>query len=46
MCGVLPQSAAYPIIYAVLTLMAVLSLFVIRELFRRWKKEVSYDSEK
>ncbi len=43
---VLPQSAAYPIIYAVLTLMAVLSLFVIRELSRRWKKEVSHDSEK
>ena len=42
----LPQSAAYPIIYTILTLMAVLSLFVIRELFRRWKKEVSYDSEK
>lgn len=43
---VLPQSVAYPIIYAVLTLMAVLSLFVIRELTRRWKKEVSHDSEK
>ena len=41
----LPQSVAYPIIYAVLTLMAVLSLFVIREIFRRWKKEVSHDSE-
>jgi len=43
---VLPQSTAYPIIYAVLIVMAVLSLFVIRELFRRWKKEVSHDSEK
>ncbi len=42
---VLPQSAAYPIIYAILIVMAVLSLFVIRELFRRWKKEASYDSE-
>ena len=42
----LPQSTAYPVIYAVLTLMAVLSLFVIRELTRRWKKEVSHDSEK
>ena len=42
---VLPQNAAYPIIYAILTLMAVLSLFVIRELARRWKKEVSHDSE-
>lgn len=42
---VLPQAIAYPVIYAILTIMAVLSLFVIRELFRRWKKEVSYDSE-
>ena len=42
---VLPQSIAYPIIYAVLMIMAVLSLFVILELFRRWKKEVSHDSE-
>lgn len=42
---VLPQNAAYPIIYAILTLMAVLSLFVIRELARRWKKEVSHDAE-
>ena len=42
---VLPQSTAYPIIYAILTLMAVLSLFVMREITRRWKKEVSYASE-
>ena len=42
---VLPQSIAYPIIYAILIVMAVLSLFVIRELTRRWKKEVSHDSE-
>lgn len=42
---VLPQSLAYPIIYAILIVMAVLSLFIIRELSRRWKKEVSYDSE-
>ena len=42
---VLPQSIAYPIIYAILIVMAVLSLLVIRELFRRWKKEVSHDSE-
>lgn len=43
---VLPQSIAYPIIYAILIAMAVLSVLVIRELHRRWKKEVSYDSEK
>ena len=42
---VLPQSMAYPIIYAILIVMAVISLFVIRELIRRWKKEVSHDSE-
>ena len=42
---VLPQDVAYPIIYAILTVMAVLSLFVIRGIFRRWKKEVSYASE-
>ena len=41
----LPQAIAYPVIYAILIIMAVLSLFVIRELFRRWKKEVSYDPE-
>ena len=43
---VLPAAAAYPLIYAILIAMAALSLFVIRELFRRWKKEVSHDSEK
>jgi len=42
---VLPQSIAYPIIYAILIVMAVLSLFVIRELHRRWQKEVTHDSE-
>jgi uncharacterized membrane protein YhfC len=42
---VLPQAVAYPVIYAILTIMAVLSLIVIRKLFRCWKKEVSYDSE-
>ena len=42
---VLPQSIAYPIIYAILIAMAVLSLFVIRELRRRWNKEVTHDSE-
>jgi len=43
---VLPQSLAYPIIYTILIVMAVLSLFVIREICRRWQKEVSHDSEK
>lgn len=42
---VLPQSIAYPIIYAILIVMAVLSALVIRELHRQWKKEISYDSE-
>lgn len=41
----LPQSIAYPIIYTILTLMAVLSLIVIRKLCRCWKKEVSYDPQ-
>lgn len=42
---VLPQSLSYPIIYATLIAVAVLSVFVIRELRRRWNKEVNYDSE-
>lgn len=42
---VLPQAIAYPIIYAILIAMAVVSLVVIRKLCRRWKKEVSHDSE-
>lgn len=42
---VLPQSAAYPVIYAILIVVAVLSLFMIREMKRRWKKEVSYACE-
>ena len=41
----MPQNIAYPIIYAILIVMAVLSLFVIRDIHRRWKKEVSHDSE-
>ena len=43
---VLPQSLAYPIIYASLIVMTVLSLLIIRRLGRCWKKEVSYDPEK
>lgn len=39
---VLPQSIAYPVIYAILVVMAVVSLFVIRELHRRWQKEVNH----
>lgn len=42
---VLPQNLAYPIIYTILIVMAALSLFVIRAIFRRWKEEVSHDSE-
>lgn len=42
---VLSQSIAYPIIYAILTVMAAFSLYVIRELCRRWKQEVPHDSE-
>lgn len=41
---VLPQSAAYPIIYAILIVMAVLSFLMIRELHRRWQKEVSHEN--
>ena len=42
---VLPQTIAYPIIYAILIVMAALSLVIIRELVCRWKKEVSHDPE-
>ena len=42
---VLPQSIAYPIIYAILIAMAVLSVLVIRKLCRCWQKEVFHDSE-
>lgn len=43
---VLPQSVSYPIIYAILTVVAAFSLYVIRELCRRWQKEVPHDPEK
>ena len=39
---VLPQTLAYPVIYTILMVMAVLSLLLIRELSRRWKKEVTH----
>ena len=42
---VLPQAIAYPIIYAILAAMAVFSVFVIRELHRRWNKEVFHAEE-
>lgn len=42
----LSQTAVYIIIYTILTLAAVASLVIIRELVRRWNKpEVSYDSQ-
>lgn len=44
---VLSQNAVYCIIYLILTAVAFVSLFIIRELHRRWHKtEVSHDSEK
>lgn len=43
---VLPQASAYIIIYTILTAVAIVSLFIIRELYRRWKEtEDFYDSE-
>ena len=42
---VLSQTAAYIVIYAVLIVVALISLLIIRELLRRWKKEVSHASE-
>ena len=42
---VLPQSLAYPIIYAILIIMAAFSLILIRTIRRRWNKEESHDPE-
>lgn len=42
---VLPQSIAYPVIYTILIVMAAISLVLIRNIRRRWNKEVSHDSE-
>ena len=40
----LPQTAAYVIIYAILTATALLSIFVIRNIHRRWQEsEGTYD---
>lgn len=41
---VLPQSVAYPIIYAILIAVAVVSVLILKQIRRNWK-EVSYDSE-
>lgn len=41
---VLPQNTAYIIIYSILTIVAAASLWIIKELYRRWKED-SYDSE-
>lgn len=41
---VLPQNIAYPIIYAVLIVMAVVSVLLLKRIRRSWK-EVSHDSE-
>ena len=43
---VLPQGAAYVIIYAILTAVAAASLLILRKIRTNWQKEVSYDSEK
>lgn len=43
----LSQTAVYAIVYTLLTAVALLSLYVIRELCRRWPlKEVTHDYEK
>lgn len=41
----LPQSLAYPVIYAILIVMAVVSLLILKRIRRSWK-EVSHDPEK
>lgn len=41
---VLPQNIAYPVIYAILIAMAVVSVGILKGIRRNWK-EVSYDSE-
>lgn len=44
---VLPQTTAYLAIYAILTAVALLSLWILRDIRRRWQEqEVSHDSEK
>ena len=36
---ILPQTAAYLIVYTILTAVAICSLWILRELHRRWNKE-------
>jgi len=44
---VLPQVVAYPIIYVILVVVAAFSLWILKDIRRRWQEtEVSYDSEK
>ena len=33
----LPQNIAYPVIYAILVVMAVVSVVILKHLHRRWK---------
>lgn len=40
------QSIAYPIIYCILSTVAVCALVIIRYIHHRWDKEVSHDPEK
>lgn len=42
---VLPQNVAYLIIYTILIAMAAISIALILDICRRWKKEVSHDAE-
>ena len=42
---VLPQNTAYIIIYAILIAVAIFSLYVTRELYRRWQKGENHDSQ-
>jgi len=41
----LPQNIAYPTIYAILIVMAAISLALIRNIRHRWTKEASHDPE-
>jgi len=42
---VLPQTTAYYVIYSILVIVAAASLWILKELRRRWKED-SYDPEK
>lgn len=43
---ILPQRTAYVIIYAILTAVAAASLLILKNIHRKWEKEVPYDPEK